>query len=115
MELFDFKQKPDVIKGSSPTSVKKVFIISSLSVLCTIAVYKAVQYFKPKSNNPSAKSDTKYVFFSTEGQSVVFSEQDVFGIVQMYEDGVMPSVIASKYNVNAVMVCRIVNSFNSKN
>ena len=115
MELFDFKQKPDVIKGSSPTSVKEVFIISSLSVLCTIAVYKAVQYFKPKSNNPSAKSDTNYVFFSTEGQSVVLSEQDVFGIVQMYEDGVMPSVIASKYNVNTVMVCRIINSFNSKN
>jgi hypothetical protein len=107
--------KTDVIKGSPQTSMKEVFIISSVSILCTIEVYKAVQYFKPKPNNQSAKSGTNYVFFSTEGKAMVFSEQDVFGIVQMYEDGVMPSVIASKYNVNAVMVCRIVNSFNSKN
>jgi len=110
-----FKQNPDVIKGSHHTSVKEVFVISSVSILCTIVVYKAVQYFKPKPNISSAKSDTNYVFFSTEGKAMVLSEQEVYGIVQMYEDGVMPSVIASKYNMNAVMVCRIVNSFNSKN
>ena len=105
--------KTDVIKGSPQTSMKEVFIISSVSILCTIGVYKAVQYFKPKPNNQSAKSGTNYVFFSTEGKAMVFSEQDVFGIVQMYEDGVMPSVIASKYNISAVMVCRVINCMNS--
>ena len=106
----------DVINGSPQASMKEVFIISSVSILCTIGVYKAVQYFKPKPKTPPvAKADVNYVFFSTDGTAMVLSEKEVFGIVQMYEDGVMPSVIASKYDVNAVMVCRIVNSFNSNN
>lgn len=105
----------DVINGSPQASMKEVFIISSVSVLCTIAAYKAVQYFKPKPKTPVAKADVNYVIFSTDGTAMVLSEKEVFGIVQMYEDGVMPSVIASKYDVNAVMVCRIVNSFNSNN
>ena len=92
-------------------SVKGVIIISSVTSLCTIAVYKAVQYLMPNPKNPSAKSDTNYVFCSAEGQAVVLSEHDVFSIVQMYEDGILPSVIASKYNMDSVMICRIVNSF----
>ena len=109
----EIKNQSDVIKGSPNASVKEVFIISSVSILCTIGVYKAVQYFKPKPNNPSAKSDTNYVIFSTDGTAMVLSEEEVFGIKQMYEDGVMPSVISSKYNISAVMVCRVINCMNS--
>ena len=106
-------QKPDVIKDSSPTSVKEVFIISSVSVLCTIAVYKAVEYFKPKSKTHVAKADVNYVIFSTDGTALVLSEKEVLGIKQMYEDGVMPSVISSKYDISAVMVYRVINCMNS--
>lgn len=109
----EVKNQSDVIKGSPQTSMKEVFIISSVSVLCTIAAYKAVQYFKPKPKTPVAKADVNYVIFSTDGTVMVLSEKEVFGIKQMYEDGVMPSVISSKYNISAVMVCRVINCMNS--
>jgi len=109
----EVKNQSDVIKGSPQTSMKEVFIISSVSVLCTIAAYKAVQYFKPKPKTPVAKADVNYVIFSTDGTAMVLSEKEVFGIKQMYEDGVMPSVISSKYNISAVMVCRVINCMNS--
>ena len=105
--------KTDVIKGSPQTSMKEMIIISSVSILCTIGVYKAAEYFKPKPKTPVAKSDVNYVIFSTDGTAMVLSEKEVFGIKQMYEDGVMPSVISSKYNISAVMVCRVINCMNS--
>ena len=105
----------DVSPITRETSAKEMLAFASVSIVLTLGAFMAIKHLRPNPNNQSAKSGTNYVFFSTEGKAMVFSEQDVFGIVQMYEDGVMPSVIASKYNVNAVMVCRIVNSFNSKN
>ena len=105
--------KTDVINGTPKASMKEMFIISSVSILCTIGVYKAVEYFKPKPKTPVAKADVNYVIFSTDGTAMVLSEKEVFGIKQMYEDGVMPSVISSKYNISAVMVCRVINCMNS--
>ena len=93
--------------------MKEVFIISSVSVLCTIGVYKAVQYFKPVRANSNVKQDVHFVFPTADGKALVLSEKEVFGIKQMYDDGVMPSVIGSKYKMNAVMVCRVINSMNS--
>lgn len=50
------------------------------------------------------------MFFSTDGKPVTLTEQDVFDVKQKYEDGVLPTAIADEYNMNAVMVCRIINS-----
>lgn len=63
-----------------------------------------------KSITPTVVKEVKYVFFSTEGKPVTFSEQDIYDIRQKYEDGVLPTVIAEQYNMTAVMVCRIINS-----
>lgn len=106
---------PSIGKVSHKTSMKEVLIISSVSVLCTIGVYKAVQHFKTVRANSTVKSDVNYIFSTPNGKAVVLSEKEVYGIKQMYDDGVMPSVIANKYKMNTVMVCRVINCINSIN
>ena len=59
------------------------------------------------------KREKHYVFFSSEGKPVTLSEQEVFDVKQKYEDGVLPTCIADEYNMNSVMVCRIINSIKS--
>ena len=59
------------------------------------------------------KREKHYVFFSSEGKPVTLSEQQVFDVKQKYEDGVLPTCIADEYNMNSVMVCRIINSIKS--
>ena len=59
------------------------------------------------------KKEKHYVFFSSEGKPVTLSEQQVFDVKQKYEDGVLPTCIADEYNMNSVMVCRIINSIKS--
>lgn len=108
---------PDVIISTigRKRNNKEMVVTASAGVFFTLAVWIAIKKFKSKPNNPSAKIDKKFVFFSAEGQAKILSEQDVYDIVKMYEGGVMPNVIASKYDLNTVMVCRIVNCFNSIN
>lgn len=59
------------------------------------------------------KKEKYYVFFSSEGKPVSLSEHDVFDIKQMNEDGVLPTAIGDKFNMDPVMVCRIINSIKS--
>ena len=59
------------------------------------------------------KREKHYVFFSSEGNPVTLSEQEVFDVKQKYEDGVLPTCIADEYDMNSVMVCRIINSIKS--
>lgn len=65
---------------------------------------------KATNTDPPIVREVKYVFFSTDGKPVTLTEQDVFDVKQKYEDGVLPTAIADEYNMNAVMVCRIINS-----
>jgi len=65
---------------------------------------------RKKSKTPTIVKEVKYLFFSTEGKPITLSEQDVYNVRQKYEDGVLPTVVADEYNMNAVMVCRIINS-----
>lgn len=50
-----------------------------------------------------------------EGKPVTLSKQDVFEIKLMHEDGILPSAFGDKFGMDAVMICRIINSFISNN
>ena len=63
-----------------------------------------------KNESTIAKDVVNYVFTSIHGKPVTIGEKDVYTIKQMYDDGVLPTVIAEKYNMSAIMVSRIINS-----
>ena len=68
-------------------------------------------FIKPdKKQGQVIKKGKCYVFFSSEGKPVSLSERDVFDIKQMNEDGVLPTAIGDKFNMDPVMECRIINS-----
>lgn len=52
---------------------------------------------------------------ATEGKPITSSKQDVFDIKLMHEDCILPSDISDKFGIDAIMVCRIINSFISYN
>ncbi len=60
--------------------------------------------------NTQAGERLKYVFFSTDGRPIALPEKDVYAIKQMYDDGVLPSKIAEKFDLSTVMIYRIINS-----
>lgn len=76
---------------------------------------KWYQAQKAKALEISSVKEVNYVFFSLEGKLVTLSQRDVFDIKQMHEDGVLPTIIGEKFGMDAIMVCRIINSFNSNN
>ena len=98
-------------KGKFSTS-KKAIGFTFIGLACAAGVLYVVKQKqpKPKTQTPIIQKEVKYVFFSTDGKPITLSEQDVFDVKQKYEDGVMPTVIADEYDMNAVMVCRIINS-----
>lgn len=103
---------------SSPTpkgkflTQKKAIGFTVIGLVCAAGVLYVVQRKQAKSQTqtPIIRKEVKYVFFSSDGKPVTLSEQDVFDVKQKYEDGVLPTVIADEYDMNAVMVCRIINS-----
>jgi len=103
-------------KVSMPTTTgkfltpKKAIGFTIIGLVCTAGVLYVVKHKKPQTQKPSIVREVKYVFFSTDGKPVTLTEQDVFDVKQKYEDGVLPTAIADEYNMNAVMVCRIINS-----
>ncbi len=101
-------------KGKFATS-KKAVGLTVIGLVCAAGVLYLVKHKQPKSQSqtPIIQKEVKYVFFSAEGKPVTLSEQDVFDVKQKYEDGVLPTIIADEYDMNAVMVCRIVNSIKS--
>ena len=103
-------------KVSMPTTTgkfltpKKAIGFTIIGLVCTAGVLYVVKHKRPQTQNPPIVREVKYVFFSTDGKPVTLTEQDVFDVKQKYEDGVLPTAIADEYNMNAVMVCRIINS-----
>ena len=103
-------------KVSMPTTTgkfltpKKAIGFTIIGLVCTVGVLYVVKHKKPQTQPPPIVREVKYVFFSTDGKPVTRTEQDVFDVKQKYEDGVLPTAIADEYNMNAVMVCRIINS-----
>ncbi len=97
-------------RGKFLTPKKGIGIIT-FSLVCSVGVLFIVKQRKPKPTTQKAPiiKEVKYVFFSTDGKPITLSEQDVYDVRQKYEDGVLPSAIAEEYNMNAVMVCRIIN------
>lgn len=51
--------------------------------------------------------------FSADGKPITLSEQDVYSIRQMYEDGMQPYSIGEKFGLETVMVMRIINCVKS--
>ncbi len=107
-------QFPMPNKGKSTTS-KKAVGFTLISLVCAAGVLYVVKHKQsnPQTQSPVIQKEVKYVFFSTNGKPVTLSEQDVFDVKQKYEDGVLPTAIANEYNMNTVMVCRIINSIKS--
>lgn len=103
------KASMPMTKGKSLTT-KKAIGLTVFGLVCTAGVLYVVKHKKPHTQKPSIVREVKYVFFSTDGKPVTLTEQDVFDVKQKYEDGVLPTAIADEYNMNAVMVCRIINS-----
>ena len=103
-------------KVSMPTTTGKFLTptkaigFTIIGLVCTAGVLYVVKHKKPQTQKPPIVREVKYVFFSTDGKPVTLTEQDVFDVKQKYEDGVLPTAIADEYNMNAVMVCRIINS-----
>lgn len=103
-------------KVSMPTTTgkfltpKKAIGFTIIGLVCTAGVLYVVKHKRPQTQKPPIVREVKYVFFSTDGKPVTLTEQDVFDVKQKYEDGVLPTAIADEYNMNAVMVCRIINS-----
>ena len=80
------------------------------SIVVGVLVYRTPSSKKVIQVTPNEKSEKKYVFVSIDGRHVVLSEFDVYNIRQLHKDGVLPSVIAKKYKISTIMVCKIIES-----
>jgi len=95
------------------STLKVTIVIAILGLGCTASVLRYLRK-QPKAQKTSGVKEVKYVFFSMiDGIPVTLSEQDVFDIKQMYQDGVLPTAIGEKFGMDAVMVSRIINSIKS--
>lgn len=104
------------VKIGKPKFIPKgrtAIAVTALGVCVSAAALYAIKRRGTRTQEPTIQKEVKYVFFSAEGKPVTLSEQDVFDVKQKYEDGVLPTIIADEYDMNAVMVCRIVNSIKS--
>ena len=104
-----------MLNMGSLESKKAAYGIIVISLVCTAGFVCGIIRKKANTQVISSDKEVNYVFFSTDGKSVTLSQQDVFVIKQMHEDGVLPTVNGNKFDMDAVMVCRIINSFNPNN
>ena len=105
--MMDEKKLATPNKGK--TSPLKVTIVIAILGLGTVGMWRYLCK-QPKAQATSVVKEVKYVFFSVGGIPVILSEQDVFDIKQLYQDGVLPTAIGEKFGMGAVMVSRIINS-----
>ena len=89
--------------------LKVTIVIAILGLGCTAGVWRFLCK-QPKTQKTTGLKEVKYVFFSIDGMPVTLSEQDVYEIKQLYQDGVLPTAIGEKFGMDAVMVSRIINS-----
>lgn len=97
-------------KGKFLTPKKAIGIIT-FGLVCSAGALFFVKHKQAKTTTQKSSviKEVKYVFFSPDGKPITLSEQDVYDVKQKYEDGVLPSAIAEEYDMDAVMVCRIIN------
>lgn len=96
-------------KGKLGTK-KAAIGFSVIGLVCTAGIVYVVKHKKAQAQKTSETKEVKYVFFSMDGKPITLSEQDVFEIKQLHEDGVLPTVIGDRFCMDAVMVCRVINS-----
>lgn len=101
-------------KGRFSTS-KKAVGLTVIGLVCAAGVLYVVKHKQPKSQSqtPIIQKEVKYVFFSANGKPITLSEQEVYSIRQMHEDGMQPSTIGEKFGLETVMVMRIINCVKS--
>lgn len=83
---------------------------TALGVCVSDAALYAVKHRETKTQESIIQKEVKYVFFSADGKPITLSEQEVYGIRQLQEDGVLNSVIGEKFDMSPVMVSRVINS-----
>ena len=99
---------PKFITGNRTT-----IVVTALGVCVSDAALYAVKHRGTKTPESIIQREVKYVFFSAEGKPITLSEQEVYGIRQMHEDGMQPSTIGEKFGLETVMVMRIINCVKS--
>ena len=77
------------------------------------AALYAVKHKGTRTQEPTIQKEVKYVFFSANGKPITLSEQELYSIRQMHEDGIQPSTIGEKFGLETVMVMRIINCVKS--
>lgn len=91
---------------------RTIFMVTVLGLCSATALYFA-KHKATKAQEPMIRKEVKYVFFSADGKPVTLTEKEVYGIRQMHEDGMQPSVIGEKFGLETVMVMRIINCVKS--
>lgn len=87
--------------------------VTALGVCVSAAALYAIKHRGTRTQEPTIQKEVKYVFFSAEGKPITLSEQEVYCIRQMHEDGLQPSTIGEKFGLETVMVMRIINCVKS--
>ena len=87
--------------------------VTALGVCVSAAALYAVKHRGTRTQEPTIQKEVKYVFFSANGKPITLSEQEVYSIRQMHEDGMQPSTIGEKFGLETVMVMRIINCVKS--
>lgn len=104
------------IKTTTNSSKGISFVAGTITGLVAASIVVGVMVYRtPSAKNviqltPNEKSEKNYVFVSLDGKHVILSEFDVYNIRQLHKDGVLPSVIAKKYQISTIMVCKIIES-----
>jgi hypothetical protein len=75
---------------------KAAISIKAIVLVCTAGIVNGIRRKKAKALETSSVKVVNYVFFNMEGKPVTLSQQDVFDIKQMHEDGVLPTIIGEK-------------------
>ena len=99
---------PKFITGNRTT-----IVVTALGVCVSAAVLYAIKQRGTRTQDPTIQREVKYVFFFAEGKPITLSEQEVYGIRQMHEDGMQPSTISERFGLETVMVMRIINCVKS--
>ncbi len=92
---------------------RTAFVITALGVCVSAAVLYAIKQRGTRTQDPTIQKEVKYVFFSADGKPITLSQQEVYSIRQMHEDGIQPSTISERFGLETVMVMRIINCVKS--
>ena len=94
-------------------SSRTAIVLTALALGVSATALYVLKQRKAKTQEPVIHKEVKYVFFAANGKSITLSEQEVYSIRQMHENGVQPSAIGDKFGLETLMVMRIINSIKS--